>query len=61
MVALSIGAWGGTSSDNRDCWGGWCREDAWRSPLKQEAFGILDAIGGQDPRLNGWWLDSKNH
>jgi hypothetical protein len=37
------------------------REEALQSPLKQEAFDILDAIGGQDPRLNGWWLDSRSH
>jgi hypothetical protein len=35
------------------------RADALLSPLKQEAFDILDAIGEQDERLNGWWLDAR--
>jgi hypothetical protein len=33
------------------------REEALASPEKQEAFDILDAIGEQDERVNGWWLD----
>ncbi len=35
------------------------REEALASPQKQEAFDILDAIGEQDGRLNGWWLDAR--
>lgn len=30
-----------------------------RIEQKQEAFDILDAIGEQDERLNGWWLDAR--
>jgi hypothetical protein len=37
------------------------REEALASPLKQEAFDILDAIGEHDERLHGWWLDSRLH
>jgi hypothetical protein len=37
------------------------REEALASPEKQEAFDILDAIGEQDARLNGWWLDAQLH
>jgi hypothetical protein len=37
------------------------REEALASPEKQEAFDILDAIGEQDGRLNGWWLDAQLH
>jgi hypothetical protein len=33
------------------------REEALTSLEKQEAFDILDAIGEQDGRVNGWWLD----
>lgn len=35
------------------------REAALQSPLKNEAFQILDAVGVQDHRLNDWWLDSN--
>jgi hypothetical protein len=37
------------------------REAGLESPLKREAFEILDAIGERDSRLNGWWLDSQRH
>ncbi len=32
------------------------RAEAMASPLKQEVFDILDAIGEQDARIDGWWL-----
>jgi hypothetical protein len=37
------------------------REAALESPLKREAFGILDAIGEQDSLLSGWMLDTQLH
>jgi hypothetical protein len=37
------------------------RQAALESPLKGEVFELLDAIGAQDPRVNGWWLDSQLH
>jgi hypothetical protein len=36
------------------------RAEALVSPQKQEAYEILDAIGEQDGRLNGWWLDARS-
>ncbi len=33
--------------------------DALTSPLKQEVFDILDAIGEQDRRVNAWWLAGR--
>jgi hypothetical protein len=37
------------------------RAEALASHQKQEAFEILDAIGEQDGRLSGWWLDARAH
>ncbi len=36
------------------------RADALTSPLKQEVFDILDAIGEKDRRVNAWWLDGRS-
>jgi hypothetical protein len=36
------------------------RADALVSPLKQEVFDILDAVGEQDGRVNAWRLDGPN-
>jgi hypothetical protein len=36
------------------------RDAASGSALKGEVFEILDAIGEQDSRLSGWWLEGRN-